>query len=268
LRNHRGTTRAPLVIAVLPWLPSYRHEHREQTYVPRLQQMALTDERSVKMRQDRAKARAAAKALLKAGQAADDGEFLYQLHQLRNTMNGWTLAMRQIARLGHVSKEIQSAFALTWTSDRHLPCAHPHAFLDGLRVLFPPYHGPAMHLFRGAPADEARKRKLYGISWTSDVETADWFAKQYEDSSIGGVVLETIAPVPSENSIRLDSQPEPESSHHPGRCLRSSTCSGSSLSTFSSRDAGWKPRICFSVNCGERRLGCGCTAVIGRCWYG
>ena len=53
--------------------------------------------------------------------------------------------------------------------------------------------------------------------------------------------------VPSENSIRLDSQYEPESSHHPGRCLRSCTCSGSSLSTFSSRDAGWKPRTCFFI---------------------
>jgi hypothetical protein len=46
--------------------------------------MASTDERSVKMRQDRAKAWAAAKALLKAGQAGDDSDFLYQLHQLRN----------------------------------------------------------------------------------------------------------------------------------------------------------------------------------------
>ncbi len=79
--------------------------------------------------------------------------------------------------------------------------------------------------------------------------------------------------VPSENSIRLDSQHELESSHHPRRCLRSCTCSGSSLSTFSSRDAGWKPRTCFFIisltsHCGERRLGCGCTAVIGRSWYG
>ena len=53
--------------------------------------------------------------------------------------------------------------------------------------------------------------------------------------------------VPSENSIRLDSQHEPESSHHPGRCLRSCTCCGSSLSTFSSRYAGWKPRTCFFI---------------------
>jgi len=44
--------------------------------------------------------------------------------------------------------------------------------------------------------------------------------------------------VPSENSILLDARHEPESSHHPGGCLRSCKCSGSSLSTFSSRDAG------------------------------
>jgi hypothetical protein len=156
--------------------------------------MALPDERSVKMRQDRAKARAAAKALLKAGQAGDDSEFLYQLHQLRNTMDGWTLAMRQIARLGRVSKEIQSAFALIWTADNHLPCTDSRAFLDAMRILFPPYRGPRDAPFRGAPADEARKRKFYGPSWTTDFETADYFAKRYKDSPIGGVVLETLAP--------------------------------------------------------------------------
>jgi hypothetical protein len=156
--------------------------------------VAVTDERSAKMRQDCAKARAAAKALLKSGQAGDDGEFLYHLHQLRNSMYGGTLAMRQIARLGRVSKEIQSAFALIWTADRHLPCADSRAFLDAMRVLFPPYQGPAMRLFRGAAADEARKRKFYGPSWTTDFETADYFAKQCEDTQIGGVVLETLAP--------------------------------------------------------------------------
>jgi hypothetical protein len=146
-----------------------------------------------KTRQDGAKARAAAKALLKAGQAGDDSEFLCQLHQLRNTMNGWALAMRQIARLGRVSKEIQFKFALMWASDTHPPCDDGHAFLDAMRVLFKPYQDPSMRLFRGASADEARRRKFYGISWTSDFETAHWFAKRYEDCSIGGVVLETMA---------------------------------------------------------------------------
>ena len=122
--------------------------------------MALI-KKSVKLRHDGAKARAAAKALLKAGQAGDDGQFLYQLHQLKNTMNGWTLAMRQIARLGQVSKEIQSAFALMWTADRHLPCTDPHAFLDAMRVLFPPYRGPAMYLFRGhLPMRRARESSM------------------------------------------------------------------------------------------------------------
>jgi hypothetical protein len=63
-----------------------------------------------------------------------------------------------------------------------------------MRVLFPPYRGPAIPLFRGTSGDEARKRKLYGISWTSDADTARSFAKQYEDS-VGGVVLETVAPL-------------------------------------------------------------------------
>jgi len=42
-------------------------------------------------------------------------------------MNGWTFAMRQIARLGRVSKEIQFQFALMWASDTRPPCADTKA---------------------------------------------------------------------------------------------------------------------------------------------
>jgi hypothetical protein len=145
------------------------------------------------LREDRAKRRAAAKAFARACQAGDKGAFLYQLDQLRNTRNGWPLAMRQIARLGRVSKEIQFEFVYMWTTDSHPQCDDSHAFLDAMHVLFPPYHGPAMRLFRGAFADEPRKRKFFGVSWTSDIETAHRFAKRWEDGSVGGVVLETIA---------------------------------------------------------------------------
>jgi hypothetical protein len=68
-----------------------------------------------------------------------------------------------------------------------------HAFLDAMHVLFPPYRGPAVRLFRGADAPEARRRKFFGISWTSDIEAAHWFAKRYADCSVGGVVFETTA---------------------------------------------------------------------------
>jgi hypothetical protein len=100
-------------------------------------------------RKDRARERAAAKALAEAGAAGDAGKFFHALGSLRDgTLNGWTLAMREIARLGHVSEEIQTAFALIWASDRHPLCHDPHAFLDAMRVLFPPYRGPVIWLFR------------------------------------------------------------------------------------------------------------------------
>jgi hypothetical protein len=73
-------------------------------------------------RKDRAKVQAAVKALLEAGQTGHIGNFLYELDQLRNTGGGWPLAMRQIARLGTVSKEIQSEFALMWVAGSHPPC--------------------------------------------------------------------------------------------------------------------------------------------------
>jgi hypothetical protein len=145
------------------------------------------------LREDRAKAQVAAKKLFEAGLTGKVGCFLYELNQLSSTMSGWPLAMRQIARLGSVSKEIQTEFALMWASGRHPPCNDCHAFLDAMRVLFPRYRGPAMRLFRGADAPEARRRKFFGVSWTSDIETARWFAKRYQDYSVGGVVFETMA---------------------------------------------------------------------------
>jgi NitT/TauT family transport system permease protein len=45
----------------------------------------------------------------------------------------------------------------------------------------------------------------------------------------------------------LDSHVGTESAHHEKRCLRSSTHLGCSSPTCSSREAGLKPRICFSV---------------------
>jgi hypothetical protein len=63
-----------------------------------------------------------------------------------------------------------------------------------MHALFPPYRGPAIRLFRGAGSDEALKRKFYGISWASVADTAHWFAKRFEVGSLGGVVLETMAP--------------------------------------------------------------------------
>jgi hypothetical protein len=72
-------------------------------------------------------------------------------------------------------------------------CDDKSALLEALRLLFIPYQGPAVRLFRGAAAYEARARKFYGPSWTTDIEEADRFARQYQYASGGSVVLETLA---------------------------------------------------------------------------
>jgi len=55
----------------------------------------------------------------------------------------------------------------------------------------PPYCGPALRRFRGTSADE-RRRRTYGIAWTSDIEIADNFAQERRSWPEGGVLLETI----------------------------------------------------------------------------
>jgi hypothetical protein len=48
-------------------------------------------------------------------------------------------------------------------------------FCDVLRVLMPPYRGPALRLYRGETVWNRRQR-TYGMSWTTSSEVADSFA--------------------------------------------------------------------------------------------
>src|SRR6516165_288879 len=92
----------------------------------------------------------------------------------------WTTVFRQIAQLRSVPESIQHEFQLLWVSSKlsmQSPCND--ALLDALRVLFIPYKGPAVRLFRGAGIHEARARKFYGASWSSAIEDADWFARAW-----------------------------------------------------------------------------------------
>ena len=67
------------------------------------------------------------------------------------------------------------------------------ALCNATSVLLPRYRGPAVRLFRGAGAAE-RRRRIYGISWSADVEVADRFARERQVMDGGSVVLETVAP--------------------------------------------------------------------------
>ncbi len=50
-----------------------------------------------------------------------------------------------------------------------------------------------MRLFRGASAGE-RRRRVYGLSWTTEVAEAEFFARERQVWDGGSVVLETLAP--------------------------------------------------------------------------
>jgi hypothetical protein len=153
------------------------------------------------IRDQRAQARAAAKGFIEACQSGDVDRFeaaaglLVDNPEARSAT--WTTMFRQVAQLRSVHESIQQAFQLLWVESRlSSRCASNDAQLDALRVLLIPYKGPAVRLFRGARVHEARfrKRKFYGVSWSSDIEAADWFARHYQAASGGTAVLETIAP--------------------------------------------------------------------------
>ena len=65
---------------------------------------------------------------------------------------------------------------------------------DALRVLMPPYRGPALQLYRGEIAHNRRCR-TYSVAWTASREVADSFAQGIMRTCQGGsVVIETVAP--------------------------------------------------------------------------
>jgi hypothetical protein len=108
------------------------------------------------LKRERNQARAGAKLFADACRSGDIGQFSAAVEAIRYLPGGWTL--------------------------------------DALRVLFPPYQGSAMRLWRGAAARELRLRKLYGPSWSANIEEADFFARCFQTCPGGSVVLETLAP--------------------------------------------------------------------------
>lgn len=131
------------------------------------------------------------------------------------TIDGWRLAMRKVARLQSVSPEIQDAFLPIWIEHKMLPLrvGDRPTMAAALRILMPGGHAAPLTLYRGAGGHE-RRRRLYGFSWTTDLEVARRFARNWmhqPDDRLGGgwtsdgVLLKTAAPA---EAILLIRQPE------------------------------------------------------------
>lgn len=151
---------------------------------------------------------AVARAFSAACASGDVADFMEAVDYLNSrTVDGWRYAMLRVARLQAVSPEIRAAFLGVWIESKMLPLkvGDRRALAQALRVLMPSsYSGPALKLYRGAGARERRCR-LYGFSWTTNLEIArDKFAAERRVRTGGSVVLETTAPSEAILLVRED----------------------------------------------------------------
>jgi hypothetical protein len=105
----------------------------------------------------------------------------------------WRYAMEAIAvTQPRMAPELQHRFSIFWVSMPVAACVDDDDVLrSALRILLPPYHGPAVRLYRGASASE---RRPYGLSWSLDPACALQHAENHtKTTGKTSVVLETMA---------------------------------------------------------------------------
>ena len=145
-----------------------------------------------------AKQRQLARDLVDAVRASDVERFADALDALDHEDDAFTRAMRDVAKLPRPSAEFQSwCFQLWLCSGDHLRdlTNGANVLAAGLRVLLPPYTGPALTIYRGDSWFN-RCRRTYGLSWTTSIEVARHFASDtmWRTFVGGSVLLETMAP--------------------------------------------------------------------------
>jgi hypothetical protein len=105
--------------------------------------------------------------------------------------------LRSLARLPPISNEARALMLsvwIHWGDGWRNEVNNDLLLIDVLRNLLPPYTGEDVRLFRGESAFN-RKRRTYGMSWTTDRSVAQSFAENHRDICGGGtVLLETVAP--------------------------------------------------------------------------
>jgi hypothetical protein len=143
--------------------------------------------------------RAAIKALVQAVKENDVQRFFATFSEHCDGDSVLRPAFKQIARLSPPSRRFQKAIIniLAECGDSlRQEIGDDLLLCDALRVLLPPYKGPApLRLYRGEPAVN-RKRRTYGASWSRDRVAAECFARDgFQRAAKGGtVLLETDAP--------------------------------------------------------------------------
>jgi hypothetical protein len=120
-----------------------------------------------------------------------------RLDSLQMMTGGFTRAFKAIVRASDVPDDFRRAFLAYWISfgeGMRSDSDSDLVLMSALWKLLPTYSGPALTLFRGDSAYN-RKRRTYGLSWTSSEEVARDFAQGIWRTFKGGsVVLKCTAP--------------------------------------------------------------------------
>jgi hypothetical protein len=140
--------------------------------------------------------RAAIQEFVDACRGTDVEAFRYATVGLSNegiSPLAWRYAMQAIALIQpRMVPELRHWFSLFWFSMPVAACVVDEDILrSALRVLLPPYCGPAVQLYRGTSAME---RRPYGLSWSTDPVCALQHAENHtKTTGETSVVLETMA---------------------------------------------------------------------------
>ena len=149
------------------------------------------------IRERRAKQRAAIQAMADATATGDIPRLVDAIEQI-DQIGDWTKAF---SALGRLEKKIPARMKQAWLglwigSGDHLRGEVRNDFLltKALVKPLPPYQGPPVRLYRGETKWN-RRRRTYGLSWTSQREVAVAHARGILQTYDGGsVVLQTDAP--------------------------------------------------------------------------
>lgn len=131
------------------------------------------------LRQEYRRARQAAAALRQAAETGDAEAFCRALNAVELT-GCWQAAFRSLDGV-KAPAGFRRRFMAIWQQDGDTlrsSVTDDAALATGLRALLPPYRGGDVILYRGEGFPN-RRRRTYGLSWTSDsLRTSYWFLSQ------------------------------------------------------------------------------------------
>ena len=155
----------------------------------------LPPEGRTKLRERQRQERDAIDAFVISAQTGDAARFenSFELMDLSGT---WRRAFRALIRSGQVDASIKPLFSEAWLrSGDHIRqgMGDDLVLVSALRLILPPYDGPALTLFRGDSFWNWEWR-THGISWSADKEEAQGDAVTAQRRLGGGVLLQASAP--------------------------------------------------------------------------